>query len=55
MADYINMVRELTKVAIDNGVSNKIIDFSYNTIEHLRNVGYNDAIYQLDQQYLVNN
>jgi predicted acylesterase/phospholipase RssA len=104
MADYINMVKELTKVAIDNGVSNKIIDaffnstaqskhrsgrfrkyrdliegqfsidnivkierkndpytvsnkifdFSYNTIEHLRNVGYNDAIYQLNQQYLVN-
>jgi hypothetical protein len=33
----------------------KIYNSLRNTIEHLRNVGYTDAIYQLDQQYHVNN
>ena len=100
MADYINMVRELVKIAGDNGVkkdiidkfldkkaeskhrtkklrryrdliegqfsidkivridrkndpntiSNKVFDFSYGTINHLRKAGYLDAIDHLERQ-----
>ena len=100
MADYINMVRELVKIAGDNGVkkdiidkfldkkaeskhrtkklrryrdliegqfsidkivridrkndpntiSNKVFDFSYGPINHLRKAGYLDAIDHLERQ-----
>lgn len=100
MADYINMVRGLIKIAEDNGVkrdiidkflgkkaeskhrtkkfrryrdliegqfsidkivridrkndpntiSNKVFDFSYGTLNYLRNAGYLDAIDHLDRQ-----
>jgi NTE family protein len=105
MADYINMIRELTQVAIDHGVSkniiekfldttaqskhrtgkprkyrdliegqfsidkivkiarkndsntvsNKTFDFSYDTLAHLRNEGYLDAIDHLNPQDVKDN
>jgi NTE family protein len=105
MADYINMIRELTQVAIDHGVSknviekfldttaqskhrtgkprryrdliegqfsidkivkiarkndsntvsNKTFDFSYDTLDHLRNEGYLDAIDHLNPQDVKGN
>ena len=33
-----------------NTISNKIFDFSYGTLNHLRKAGYMDAIYHLDRQ-----